>query len=121
MTAKVLIVEDEPVIALEIEFNLRRAGFAVTSCVGSVNKALDVLDREACDIALLDINLRGESVEPVVAALRRRGTPFLFVSGYGSVNMPERFLDAPLLAKPFEPGDLIRTVAELLQPRSLAR
>jgi DNA-binding response OmpR family regulator len=114
MAAKILIVEDEAVVALEIESTLRRAGFAISGCAASVGKALDVLAAEGCDIAVLDANLRGESVEPVAAALQRRGTPFFFVSGYGRVHLPERFLDAPLLSKPFEPAELIRRVRQLL-------
>jgi DNA-binding response OmpR family regulator len=114
MTAHVLIVEDEPAIAFEIESSLRQAGYAITACVGSVDKALDVIERRECDIALLDINLRGKSVRPVVTALRRRGTPFLFVSGFERVHLPEQFSDAPLLTKPFDPADLIRCVRQLL-------
>jgi DNA-binding response OmpR family regulator len=114
MTAKVLIVEDEPAIALEIESILSRVGFAIAGCVASVDRALDVIERRKCDIALLDANLHGESVEPVAAALTQRRIPFLFVSGYGRVFLPERFLDAPLLSKPFEPAELIRRVRQLL-------
>ena len=87
MTAKVLIVEDEPAIALAIESILSRVGYAITACVGSVDEALDVIERRECDVALLDTNLRGETVEPVAAALRGR---------HGGGEMA-RTLDARLL------------------------
>ena len=114
MAAKVLIVEDEPVIALEIESILSGAGFAIAGCVGSVDKALAVLDREDCDAALLDANLRGESIEAVALALTQRKTPFCFVSGYGRVYLPAPFQDAPLLSKPFAPDALVQAVSRLL-------
>jgi DNA-binding response OmpR family regulator len=111
---KVLIVEDEPAIALGMQSLLSRAGFEIAACVGSVGKALAVLDREGCDIAVLDASLRGESVEPVAAALRQRSTPFCVISGYERADLPPSFLDAPLLSKPFQPDDLIRAVSQLV-------
>src|SRR5262245_51211685 len=83
MKRSVLIVEDEPIVALEIESLLARAGFAIQGCAGSIEKALALVDDRHCDAAVLDANLRGRSVGPVAAALQRRGTPFLFVSGSG--------------------------------------
>ena len=113
MTARVLIVEDEAVIALEMQSILSQAGFAIAGCVASIEKALTVLDREGCDLAVLDANLRGQGVEPVAWALRQRGTPFCFISGYGRAYLPAPFLDVPLLSKPFEPDDLIRVVRQM--------
>jgi DNA-binding response OmpR family regulator len=113
MTTRVLIVEDEPLVALDMEAVLRMGGFEIAACVGSLNKALDVLNNGDCDVGVLDANLRGESVEPVAASLRQCGRPFLFVSGYGRAHLPSRFLDAPLLAKPFEPSELIRAVKQI--------
>ena len=80
MTTRILIVEDEPVVAFEIEQILRSAGFEVAASVPSIKKALAALDTCDCDFALLDANLPGESVAPVAAALQSRGKPFLFVS-----------------------------------------
>jgi DNA-binding response OmpR family regulator len=114
MEAKVLIVEDEPLVALQIEDILREAGFEIAGCVGSLDKAFAVLNNDDCDIAVLDANLRGDSVAPIAIVLQRRRKPFLFVSGYERVYLPEAFLDAPLLSKPFEPGELITTVRQLL-------
>jgi DNA-binding response OmpR family regulator len=114
MEAKVLVVEDEPIVALQIEDILREAGFEIVGCVGSLDKALAILKNNDCDIAVLDANLRGDSVAPVAIVLQQRGKPFLFVSGYERAHLPEAFLDAPLLSKPVEPGELIATVRQLL-------
>jgi DNA-binding response OmpR family regulator len=114
MEAKVLIVEDEPIVAFEIEDILREAGFEIVGCMGSLNKALATLKNTNCDIAVLDANLRGDSAAPVAIVLRERGTPFLFVSGYECAYLPEGFRDVPLLSKPFEPNELITTVTQLL-------
>jgi FixJ family two-component response regulator len=63
---------------------------------------------------LLDVNLRGRSTEPVAAALRRRGTPFVLVSGYGRAQLFDEFAGAPLLSKPFQSDDLIRAIRQVL-------
>jgi DNA-binding response OmpR family regulator len=116
MTVRALIVEDDPVIALEIEHALRSAGFEIANCVPSIPKALAALKSCECDFAVLDANLRGESVEPAAVALKNLGKPFLFVSGYGRAHLPARFLDIPLLAKPFNAAELIRSVNAILKP-----
>ena len=113
MRARVLIVEDEPVLALELKSIVSHAGFAIAGCVASVEKALAVIDRHGCDLAVLDANLQGESIEPVAEALCRHGSPFCFISGYDRVFLPERLLDAPRLPKPFEPSDLVRLIGQL--------
>jgi DNA-binding response OmpR family regulator len=116
MTKRALIVEDDPVIALEIEYSLRSAGFEIASCVSPVPKALTVFKSCECDFALLNANLRGESVEPAAIAPKYLGKPFLFVSGYGRVHLQARFRDNPLLSKPFNAAELICSVNAVLQP-----
>lgn len=114
MSASVLIVEDEPLVALVVEEVLRHAGLEIAGCAGSVEKALAMLAGGRCDVAVLDVNLRGYSVEPVATALQQRGIPFLFMSGYGSHPLAERFAQAPVLAKPFDADQLIGTVKQIL-------
>jgi DNA-binding response OmpR family regulator len=118
MTVRILIVEDEPFVALEIEHILCSAGFEIASSVPSIEKALAALNTRDCDLAVLDANLRGESVEPVGLVLRNRGKPFLFVSGYGRAYLPACFNDSPLLSKPFHAVELIRSVKHVLQSRA---
>ena len=114
MTARVLIVEDEPLVAELLEQMLIEAGYEIAACVGALEKALAFLDRGSCDFAVLDINLRGKTTEPVAAILRTRGVPFLFVSGYGNAQASGRYLDAPLLSKPFRDEQLIRAIKSVL-------
>ena len=114
MTVRVLIVEDEPLVAALLEDMLSEAGYEIAACIGTLDKAMAALETLACDFAVLDINLRGRSTEPVAAVLRGRGVPFLFVSGYGNTQLSEQFLDAPLLSKPFREEQLIRAVKAVM-------
>jgi DNA-binding response OmpR family regulator len=114
VTARVLIVEDEPLVAELLEDMLRDAGYEIAACVGALDKALTALETVSCDFAILDINLRGKSTEPVAALLRARSVPFLFVSGYGNTQLSQEFLDAPLLAKPFRDEQLISAIRAAL-------
>lgn len=88
MSIRVFLVEDDPVIAIDLENSLAEAGFEIAHTAASVRGALRALPAIECDIAVLDVNLRGESVEPVALALRDRGIPYLFATGYGSDAIP---------------------------------
>jgi DNA-binding response OmpR family regulator len=113
--ARVLIVEDEALIAMEVETSLCEAGYEIAGSAASIDKALAILDEHGCDVAILDTNLQGEKPKPVAAALRRRGTPFIFVSGYGRTSRPDFIRDAPFVPKPFEAGALVRAVERILR------
>jgi DNA-binding response OmpR family regulator len=117
VTARALIVEDEPLVAELLEDMLREAGYEIAASVGALDKAMAMLETVTCDFAILDINLRGRSTEPVAAVLRGRGVPFLFVSGYGSAQLSQQFLDAPLLSKPFRDEQLIKAIQAVLGAR----
>lgn len=114
MSVRVLIVEDEPFIALDWEDRLTEAGFEIGATSPSVERALQAIETQEFDVAVLDGNLRGESVEPVAVALRERGIPFLFVTGYGRDALPQGFRDAPFISKPVEPVQLVTTVRKLV-------
>jgi DNA-binding response OmpR family regulator len=114
VTARALIVEDEPLVAELLEDMLREAGYEIAASVGALDKAMALLETVTCDFAILDINLRGRSTEPVAAVLRGRGVPFLFVSGYGTAQLSQQFLDAPLLSKPFRDEQLIKAIQAVL-------
>lgn len=120
MSERVLILEDEPVIALEIEDVIRAAGYE-TVLVASVDHASAKIAAAEFDCAVLDANLRGERVDKVALALQARQTPFLFVSGYGREALPACCPDAVLLSKPFKPQQLISQLEALLTGRSRRR
>lgn len=110
---RVLVVEDEALIAIEIDGILAAAGFAVVGPVATVKDALPLLASDAIDGAVLDVNLGRETSEPIAQELTQRGVPFLAVSGYATDQRPTVFQGAPFLAKPFRASDLIAAVRRL--------
>jgi CheY-like chemotaxis protein len=107
---RVLVVEDEGLIALEIAQVLTDAGFKVVGPARSVMPALALLEREGCDAAVLDVNLGDETSEAVAKTLRAARTPFITLSGYSRSQHPSVFAGAPALFKPLR-SELL--VAEL--------
>ena len=116
---RVLVVEDEALLAMELTDILEREGCRVIGPAASVARALVLLDERRLDAALLDLNLNGESGLLVAVALSDRGVPFMVVSGYceGQSSAPELH-GAPRLKKPARHGELVRVLAELLTPPS---
>ena len=114
--ARVLVVEDEPLIALDLEEILVSAGFSVVGPAGSVAAAIGLIERRPVDVALLDANLGGYPVDDIAAALTRANIPFAFATGHQREGLPRSFAAARVLGKPFNPTDVISTVTELLQP-----
>lgn len=108
-----LVVEDEPLIAMEIAAQLEDAGAEVAGPVGHVAAALDLIKQEHLDATLLDANLAGAAVDEIAAALVRKGVAFAFVSGYGRNALPKRHLGAEVLSKPFSEGQLLELAVGL--------
>jgi DNA-binding response OmpR family regulator len=112
---RVLIVEDEMLVAMELESVLKQQGCAVLGPVPTVARALALLDHERPEAALLDLNLNGESAIPVAAALSAHGVPFVLVTGFGQTQSQEPELrGAPRVDKPVDDGELVRTLAWVL-------
>lgn len=109
----VLVVEDETLVAMLVEDTLVDAGATVVGPAATVAQALDLLSRESPQMAVLDMNLAGETSESVADALVARGVPFVVASGYGAAGVPERFASAPVLSKPYAPEDLTAALAAL--------
>ena len=105
---RVLVVEDDVMIRMLIEDMLNDLGFAVAAEASKVHEALAALNTTAIDVAILDVNLSGETTGPVAEALAARGTPFVFATGYGEHGLPAQFRDRPLLKKPFQIDSLKR-------------
>ncbi len=104
---KVLIVEDEALVAMLVEDALLDTGFAVIGPAATVEEALALLEREAPDAVVLDLNLAGETSTPVADWLAARGIPYVIATGYGATGLPAGHQDAMVLAKPYDPAELI--------------
>jgi two-component sensor histidine kinase len=114
---RVLLIEDEPLVAMEMESELSSLGLEVIGPAAHVDSAKQLIADNVFEAALVDVNLNGTSVEEVAAALAQKGVPFAFATGYGRDALPEAFRDAPLLAKPVETGALIDVLSGLLSRR----
>ena len=112
---RLLIVEDEPLVAMDNAAELEDAGAIVVGTAGNVKDALRLVEASALDGALLDANLNGESVDHIAAALAHRGVPFIFVSGYGRESLPRAFASTPVLGKPFSLDQLVKAVADMFE------
>jgi CheY-like chemotaxis protein len=108
---RVLIVEDEVLICMLIETILDDAGYQV-ALAHSVPEALEAIEQGQVDLAILDLNLRGKKVYPVAERLAARGTPFIFATGGGALDI-EGFPGRPWVAKPFDEYVLLAEVAKV--------
>jgi CheY-like chemotaxis protein len=111
--ARVLIVEDEFMLVMLMEELLPTLGYEIAGTAASVDEALEHLASLQIDLAVVDVNLAGTESFPVADALRERGIPFLFTTGYGQQGLPPRFADAPVLAKPFRRHDIDAALTQL--------
>jgi CheY-like chemotaxis protein len=111
---RVFVLEDESPVAMLIEDMLRDLDCEIAAEAARVHDALRTIEAgPTFDVALLDVNVAGEKAFPVADALRARGVPFAFLTGYGSVGLREDLRDSPVLAKPFRRRDLERVLREL--------
>jgi DNA-binding NarL/FixJ family response regulator len=110
---RVLVVEDEPVVAMCLEDILDALGCVPIGPASRLSEGLALAENEALDAAILDINLAGERSTPIAEALRARGVPFAFASGYGGA--PEGFAGKVLLIeKPYGERDVEQALRKLL-------
>jgi DNA-binding NarL/FixJ family response regulator len=107
---RLMIVEDEYLVARDLAGSLRELGVEVVGPAGTVNDALLLLEAEGTtiDAAVLDINLREDRVYPVADALTRRGVPFVFATGYDVLTIPETYATVPRCEKPVDKAELVR-------------
>jgi len=117
---RVLIVEDECVIALELECTLKDCGVQFVCSCGSVESALAQIDASRdFDAAILDIDLRGQYVGPVADRLVRMGIPFIIASGHESQRYAIGFKGVPWLGKPVSPSQIAAAIVHVQRQRSL--
>lgn len=109
---RILIVEDNFILADALRYLLVGYQATVTALVPSVDQAFAAIDAQAIDVAILDVNLGGTSVIPFAEHLRATGTPFVFVTGYGDDPdlLPEHLRDHPRLEKPVDGDRLVRSI-----------
>src|SRR5689334_299656 len=110
---RVLLVEDESMVALLLEEMLAALDYEVVGPVARLDRALEMAERQALDLALLDVDLNGKEIYPVAEALAAREIPFVFVTGYGTGVLRAPYCDRPTLQKPFRRDDLRELVAKV--------
>lgn len=113
-----LVVEDEPMIAMMAEDMLDAVGCTVVGVAENVDDAMVAIAREDFDMALLDVNLRGETSMRVARALKDRGHYFAFTTGYDADSIDSDYRDMPVLAKPYALTQLEALVATCPVPVS---
>lgn len=113
---RVLVVEDEYLIAIELASALEDEGVEVIGPASTLAQGQELCRAgKRIDGAILDINLRGENVYPLADALRDEAVPFLFSTGCSTHEIPDRFIDVPLCAKPMGSSEILRAFARKLR------
>lgn len=111
---RVLVIEDEGLVAFFIEDMLTEMGHEVGAVASRMQQALDLAKTGTFDVAIVDVNLDGQPSYPIAEILKERGVPFVFATGYGSKGIDPKFLDTPVLAKPFVMAEFEKVLATLL-------
>lgn len=117
---RVLVVEDVALLAWRVCEVLADAGAKVVGPVPDVPGALALLDMSVVDAAVLDMNLDGETADPIADRLVTQGVPFLFLTGYAWGDMEGRHAARPALDKPVRPAALVRALADLAAGQPVA-
>jgi CheY-like chemotaxis protein len=114
---RILVVDDEPLVSMLVENWLVELGCEVVGPAHSVQQGLDIAGSAELDGAILDVNLGGRNSYLVAETLKRRGVPFAFVTGNGSIDAAAGFSDPILLSKPFDFEGVKTVLGKLLTPR----
>ena len=110
---RILVVEDEWLIADYLQEVLQDAGYLVCGPAARVSQALQLIEQDHPHAALLDINLRGETSVPVARVLSEKSVPFAFMTGYAPNDLAHDLKGRPVLNKPVDLSALIKCVAQL--------
>lgn len=114
---RVLIIEDEPLVAENLRADLIDAGFDVVGVAPKLERALRLIEEAACDVAIVDANLAGVSAAPAAAALSARNLPFVVLSGYARGQLSSEFAAGAFVQKPCRMSRLLDEIRALLPPR----
>ena len=111
----ILIVEDDPFIATALEDTLPDFGMRVAGVASNLRDATRLAQESVFDVALLDVNIGHDTIDPVADAVAARGLPFVFTTGHGRAGLPEAYRDRAIVEKPFYVDEILRTLREELQ------
>jgi CheY-like chemotaxis protein len=114
---RILVVEDEFLVALDIERIVGEVGAAIVGPVANLDEALAKAQAEPLDGAILDVNIGGRKITPVAVALRARGVPFILSTGYGPQGLDPDIAEAPTLRKPFDEREVKALAAQTFAKR----
>lgn len=114
--AQILIVEDDALVAMEMEARVSGYGYVVVGPASTIAIANRLLDQFRPDAALLDVNVCGERVTPIAARLRDMAIPYVLVTGYARLSFEEPELQVEKLSKPIAEAELARALRRLLNP-----
>lgn len=108
MKRKILVLEDDVLLAMDMEDHLLDSGYEVVGPFANVSEALGAIEKTVLDGAVVDLNLNGEMSFPVIEALKGRGLPVIVCSGYAELpEFKNRLNDVPLISKPCDPKKLV--------------
>jgi two-component SAPR family response regulator len=111
---RVLIVEDEFLIAMDLEDLMEQMGHQVAASVSRLDEAMKFVCTQGVDFAILDLNLRGEESFPLAEILRAHDIPFIFTSGYGAAGLVKGFENEHILQKPYQTHELKRMIEKMI-------
>lgn len=117
--SRVLIVEDEALIAMLLEEMLADRGFHVAGVAATLEEGEQLADKLDIDAAILDVSLNGSTVFPVAEKLNARNVPFVFTTGYGEAGLPNQWSDRPVFTKPYDITELTEALAQLVPTSSV--
>lgn len=111
---RVFVLDDEPLVALDVSVYLAAAGCEIVGPTGTIPEAKLLVERADFDVALLDLNIEGTLSEEIAQILSRKNIPFAFVTGYSRTALPAKFRQSLMLSKPFVREQLLATVEALV-------
>lgn len=115
---RILVIEDEPLVSMDIETILSESGSEVVGPAGNIARARQMIETETFDGALVDANLGGHPVDELASALVSRNIPFMFLTGYGRESLPNAFRHASMIEKPYTREQLVSAMGKVLNPKS---
>ncbi len=118
---RVFVVEDEFAVLMLVEDMLSELGCELVGTAARLQEAMTAAETIECDVAILDVNINGQNVAPVVDLLTGRGTPFVFSTGYGKSGIDGRFRERPVLQKPYRIEDFAEALRQALSGRNQTR